>query len=774
MVTMDILRAIAISAAILPVAMAATDPVFDSAVTPFLNAHCAACHGGKVKMAGVTVDALREPASVATQTEKWERVLAKMRSGEMPPVGRPKPASSDVAKVTAWIENELDRVVVGSQPDPGRVTAHRLNRAEYNNSVRDLLGVELRPADEFPADDAGYGFDNIADVLSMPPLLTEKYLSAANKIAKAAIMTSVDRMDPTVERFPFDRKANPNVPISDELPFGSRGGVFIAHNFPAEADYVFHIRFRGQQNPDAMAPRLDVRFDGKRVQLTDVRIGQEETDEEKRRTDVRVHVPRGEHTFAATFLRENAKSENADPAQRVGDLGVDFVEVRGPYNPLPPPPPESQKRIFSLCGHTDGPHVDACARKILSSLARRAYRRPATEPEVDRLLRFTAMSKEDGETFEQGIQLALKAMLVSPNFLFRIERDRNPGDPGAAHRIGDFELASRLSYFLWSSLPDDELLALAERNRLREPEVLGAQVKRMLADKKSKALVENFAGQWLQLRNLALLKPDPDKFPAFDVELRAAMTKETELFFEAIVREDRSLLEFLDAKFTFLNERLAKHYGIAGVEGKQFRKVTLDGEQRGGVLTHGSILTISSYPTRTSPVIRGKWILENILGVPPPPPPPGVPELNAAEVGVAGTMRQQLEKHRTNPACSGCHARMDAIGFGLENYDAVGAWRSMDGKFPIDASGTMPGGETFQKPIELKSILKDQKTEFGLCVTGKLLTYALGRGLERYDRPVVRQITRQLEKDGYKFSTLVNEIVGSAPFQMRRAERAKK
>ncbi|MBM3776189.1 MAG: DUF1592 domain-containing protein, partial [Acidobacteria bacterium] len=487
--------------------------------------------------------------------------------------------------------------------------------------------------------------------------------------------------------------------------------------------------------------------------------------------EVRIPVSAGEHTLYGAFPEDYVNSERRDPKNPATPLEraifVDYFEVRGPYNHNPAES-SSYRRIFR-CNHPGGSHTDLCARQILTPLIRRAYRRPPAQGEVDRLLALYGSARQQGESFEQGIQLALKALLVSPHFLFRVEKDPNPKD-ASAHPVSETELASRLSYFLWSSMPDDELLSLAEQGRLRQPDVFEGQVRRMLRDRRSRALVDNFAGQWLHLRNLKKATPDPGRFPSFNEALRAAMARETELFFEHVLREDRSVLEFLDARYSFLNARLAAHYGVEGVRGREFRRVALDNGQRGGIVTQASILTVSSYPTRTSPVLRGLWVLENILGNPPPPPPPGVPQLNENAASRTGTLRQQLEQHRANPGCAVCHTRMDAIGFGLENYDAVGAWRTHDGGFPVDASGSLPGGKFFQGPAELRAILMKERDAFCRTLVQRTLTYALGRGLERYDKGAVEHISSRLAAGGFRFSTLILEIVRSDPFQMRRAE----
>jgi len=731
---------------------------FSSSIRPFLTRNCQGCHNAKNKTGGLAVDQLTSAATLTTHADEWEKILRKVKTGEMPPVGFPKPAPAIASRFTAWAETELDRLAA-QRPDPGRVTAHRLNRTEYNNAVRDLLAVDFTPADDFPADDAGYGFDNIADVLSLPPLLMEKYLSAAGKVSRQAL--GLVKVSPALDKYTTDRRRSQRVRISDDLPFGTRGGLIVKHRFPADGDYLMRIRLSGQFDKSIPAPLLDLRLDGVRLKLFETPISMEEEEEEKRRFELRVPVTAGRHEVAVTFLEETWKTEDVAPKL----LNVDFVEIGGPFNPKPNLNSPSRQRIFTCREQTE-----ACAQTILSGLARKAYRRPVTITENAALMRFFRMGRQDGGTFDAGVQLALKSMLVSPNFLFRMEQAGLPAKVGemSVERVTDLDLASRLSFFLWSSLPDNELLTLATQKKLREPAVLRAQVKRMLADSKSRALVSNFAGQWLHLRNLSQIKPDPDKFPEFDPELRESLGRETELFFEAVMREDRSVVDFLDGPFSYLNERLAKYYGIKGVEGSRFRRVALTGDQRSGVLTQGSILTVSSYPTRTSPVIRGKWILENFLAAPPPPPPPNVPELKTEEIGATASMRQQLEQHRANPACASCHARMDVIGFSLENYDAIGRWRTQDGKFPIDASGTLNGVQ-LNGPADLKALLRSRQDEFIGCLTEKLLTYGLGRGLERADKPVVRSISRNLARDDYRFSSLVMGIVESLPFQMRRA-----
>jgi mono/diheme cytochrome c family protein len=726
----------------------AADATFQKTVEPFLAKNCILCHNAKIKTAEVNLD-YHDAAAVLKDRDIWENVLGKLRSGEMPPKGAKQPRPEDVKAVAQWIEAEFARIDRNTKPDPGRVTAHRLNRFEYNNTVRDLLAVDFHPAEDFPADDAGYGFDNIGDVLSLSPVLMEKYFAAAERIAKKAIFGD-PVMKATVQRYK-DENLKPA-----EL---ARLGIQIQRPFPVDAIYEIRGGVRFKNRPTAPVDlKIGFWIDDRRVNVADLQLvpGKPPV------SDIRIPFKEGQHGVRIAVIDDRTDSRNAN-------FYVDYVEVRGPFQTKAAGPPEAYKRIF-VCGHAPGQHAAECARRVLAELAHRAYRRPVTKSEVDGLVNFVSLAQKEGDGFEQGIQLALQAILVSPHFLFRIERDARPADPTAVHPISDLELASRLSYFLWSSLPDSDLLAVAEKKALRKPGVLEAQVRRMLADPKSSALVENFAGQWLQIRNLDTVKPDPERFPDFDGELREAMRQETRLFFDSIVKEDRSILDFIDGKFTFLNARLARHYGIPGVEGDEFRRVALSGDQRGGILTHASVLTVSSYPTRTSPVLRGKWILDNILNAPPPPPPPGVPNLKEEAVGATGTLRQQLEQHRSDQSCAACHSKMDPLGFGLENYDAIGAWRTRDGKFPIDVAGTLPNGKSFDTPGGLKTILKGDREAFTQCVTEKMLTYALGRGLERYDKNAVKSIGRGVAAGDYKFSRLILEIVNSMPFQMRRGD----
>jgi hypothetical protein len=635
----------------------AAKPEFARDVAPLLAKYCLACHDSTKARGGVALDIFLDDAAVSQHAPLWEKVASALHSDGMPPAGKPSPSEAELDTLNAW----LDTVVfqcdgTTEKNEGGRVTVRRLNRTEYNNTVRDLVGLDLHPGDEFPADDVGYGFDNIGDVLSLSPLLIEKYLAAAEKVVGAALQS------PDTRR----RLLNPS------------------------ADDVVPPAYRGFTQPVREEPRKVLRT--------------------------------------------------------------------GPADAPPPLDPQAQELLQ--------------AYNILRAFADRAYRRPVTHDELTRLLRFVESAQKNGEGYEQGIKLALQSVLVSPHFLFRFELDDNAVRADAVRPLNDFELATRLSYFLWSSMPDEELFCHAAQGTLHQGSTLAAQVRRMLQDGKCRALAENFAGQWLQTRGLKDFSPDPAQFPDCDEALRAAMLKETELFFETIVREDRSILEFLEADYTFVNERLARHYGIAGVRGEEFRRVSLAGTPRGGILTQASVLAITSNPTRTSPVKRGKWILENILGAPSPPPPANVEDLKEdAQTVLAGSLRQRMEQHRTNPNCASCHARMDPLGFGLENFDALGAWRTHEGPHPIDASGTLPGGQSFNGPAELRAILKARRQAFARCLAEKLLTYALGRGVDHSDRRAVDGIARQLARNDYRFSALVLAIVHSDPFQKHAAKK---
>lgn len=809
-----------------PTQLAQKNPAagFEKTIQPFLAENCLVCHSAKKASGELNLEQFKTAAAVMEHREQWELVLLKLKTGEMPPKGFPRPDADELKTVIGWLEAEFDRADRTAKPDPGRVTARRLNRAEYNNTIRDLLGVNFKPADDFPQDDSGYGFDNIGDVLSLSPVLMEKYLTAAETVARTAVF-GAEALKPRVERLrpPTGRIKSTTKPLLadyDLTGLSLPNSLHVTHRFPVEAEYTFKV-FLGGVRPAGSEPLpLALWIDGKQVQTFDfdpdgiASFSVDRQDFGSMTHDFRARIPAGDHWVAISVLRlyeglpasyggpnpskrpEPPKPEfrpprREIPPERLAEIKRQFearmaekvpvnearitgVDVIGPYNQTKGASAESQNKIF-VCGHTAGTHQADCGRKIVSHLVRRAYRRPVTPEEINKLTGLMALAQKQGDSFEEGLAQALQAMLVSPHFLFRIERgasaatSRERVTDSQIEQVGQHELASRLSYFLWSSMPDDELLQLADQRKLRRPEVMAAQVQRMLKDPRSEALVENFAGQWLELRRLESVKPDRDRFPEFDEYFRMSIHRETELFFDHIIRQDRSLLDFIDADYTFLNERLARFYKVPGVSGPEFRKVTLPaGSNRGGILTQASVLTVSSYTTRTSVVLRGKWILDNILNAPPPPAPPGVPTLDESKIGEAASLRQQMEQHRTNPTCAACHARLDPLGFGLENFDAIGGWRTMDGKFPIDASGVLPDGRSFNGVGELKTILKADRDAFAEGVTDKLLTYALGRGLERYDRPTVRQIARRVAAKEFKFSSLVMEIVNSLPFQYRR------
>ena len=788
-----------------------------AAAGPFIARNCRTCHNPLLKNAGLSFDAYPLPASLGTDPDVWQKVVEKLRTRQMPPPPFPGPDPVQTASLVRWIEGELAAAEAALPPDPGRVTARRLNRTEYDNTVRDLLGVNLRPGDSFPQDDAGYGFDNIGDVLSVSPVLLEKYLKAAEKVSRAALF-GAEALKPTLTRLqPMGAKIDPSPTVLfeyDQTGLSLPNALHVLHRFPVDAEYLFRIVPAGSRPSGAEPVQIGVFLDGHEIQVVEVDAGEGpsftsfQNDLTGKTREFRARVSAGEHWVAASVLHlyeglpwsyggpnparrptpspppfrppENATPEKVEEARKryeariaqkapANDARVRHIELIGPYAPAQGASAESLQKVYA-CGHLTGKHGPACARTILTSLARRAYRRPVTPADVDPLVRLAAGSRKRGESFEQGIALALGAMLVSPDFLFRIETGPPAvlGEP--LQRIGPHALASRLSYFLWASMPDEELLRCADEGTLQDPAVLAAQVRRMLKDPKARALVEAFGGQWLQFRALESVAPDRERFPAFENNLRFSMRRESELFLESVIREDRSILDLLDGKYAFLNERLARHYGIPGVQGQEFRRVDLAGTPRGGVLTQGSVLTVSSYSTRTSPVLRGKWVLDNLLAAPPPAPPAGVPRLDESTVGVDRSLRQQMEAHRTNATCAACHVRMDPLGFGLENFDAVGAWRTQDGKFPVDATGALPDGRTFSGPEELEAVLRQDKDAFTRALTEKLLTYALGRGLERYDRRTVKAIAQRVAESDYRFSVLVMEIAQSLPFQMRKGD----
>ena len=776
-----------LTAALVAAPAAGQAPGADVDGQALVDRYCVTCHNDRLETGGFSFEPL-DAADVAAHPEAWEKVVRKLRAGAMPPRPRPRPDQEAYDGLRAWIEGELD-AAAAAELKPGRTeTFHRLSRTEYRNAVRDLLALDVSVDDLLPADDTSYGFDNIAGVLGVSPTLMERYLSAARKISRLAVASPVP--SPTAETFRIASDLGQDRRM-ERLPFGTRGGMVVDYNFPEDAEYVFEILPDG---PLRIEPHdLEVTIDGERIALLTVGKAPDPDDPRGLYTpqietlEVRTPVTAGPHAVGVAFLRKTSAEPEGirklylRPFTGEGSGGdsrfqpyVESLTIAGPYESSGARPVEgtpSRDRIFT-CRPGAGATAEeetACAREILSTTARRAYRRPVTGEDVERLLVFYDRGRAGG-SFDTGIEMALRRLLVSPEFLFRVERDPEGVEGGESYRVSDLELASRLSFFLWSSVPDDELLDVAERRELSVLAIFEAQVERMLADPRSEALVGNFAGQWLTLRNAAAVQPDEDEFPDFGERLRQGFRRETELLFSSVLHENRSALDLLDADYTFVDERLARHYGIPNVRGSHFRRVALEDGARGGLLGHGSILTVTSYANRTSPVNRGKWVLENILGTPPPPPPPDVPDLETAEGGQALSMRAAMEQHRANPVCASCHRLMDPLGLALENFDAIGRWRDRsETRGAIDATGELPDGTPFDGPAGLKDALLRHPERFVTTVTEKLMTYALGRGVEYYDAPAVRAIVRDAAEDGYRLSSLVKGVVRSAPFQMRRA-----
>ena len=810
-------------AALLPPAAAfaqAGEPAAASPQRALLDRYCVTCHNERVVAgagAGMMAEQLRlvglaldsaDVDDVAAAPELWEKVVRKLRVGAMPPQPRPRPDRETYDGFRRWLEDELDRVAE-ARPNPGRTQAfHRLNQAEYRNVIRDLLDLEIDVDALIPADAPDRnGFDNIATSLSLSPALFERYVSAAKKIGRLAIGEApaggaeITTYDVPLNLIQSDRR-------SEDLPFGSRGGAAIRHHFPVDGEYRIRVRLQtnyvGYVRGIDDAHEIEFRLDGRRLER--FTFGGEApgtpapisfagnirgTDDWEHYTlhaddplEVTATVSAGPHTIGISFPRETWEEEGVLQPRQTGfalainempdgNPALGSVRITGPLRVAGPGDTPSRRRIFTCRPDPAAPasEAEACAREILGALARRAYRRPVDEGDVATLLEFYEWGRAEGG-FEKGIQFALERLLADPDFLYRVERDPVDAPRGAAYPISDVELASRLSFFLWSSIPDDELLAAAENGTLSDPPVLEAQVRRMLADPRSQAMVDNFAGQWLYLRNMGGVYPDPNVFPEFDENLREAFTRETELFIGNQLRADASVLELLAADYTWVNQRLAEHYGIPNVYGSRFRRVALDGARRGGLLGHGSVMTVTSYPNRTSPVLRGKWVLENLLGAPPPEPPPDIPALEERnEDGEPVSMREAMVQHRENPACSVCHAPMDPIGFALQNYDAIGEWRDVnEGGTPVDATGVLPDGSRFEGRAGLSGLLLARPDDFVGTVTEKLLTYALGRGMEHYDAPTVRKIVRRAAGEDYRWSSIILGIVNSAPFQMRRSD----
>jgi Protein of unknown function (DUF1592)/Protein of unknown function (DUF1588)/Protein of unknown function (DUF1587)/Protein of unknown function (DUF1585)/Protein of unknown function (DUF1595) len=769
-----------------PAARTAAPPVAPERA--LVDKYCVTCHNQRVKTAGLMLDVLdlSDPASGA---QTWEKVIRKVRGGLMPPVGMPHPEKAALTGLASFLESSIDKAAA-AHPTPGRPVLHRLNRAEYGNAIRDLLALDVDVTSLLPPDDSAYGFDNIGDVLGVSPVLMERYLSAAWKISSLAVGNP--KIRPAKETFRVRGDLSQDNHI-EGLPIGTRGGILLRYHFPVDGEYVISPKLyretvniiRGLETPHD----LEITFDGERILLARFGGAEDERanylnptsagDELEKRFQKRVAVKAGPHAMGVAFVKRSSAPtvellqpflrERIDPITPVGIPELDKVIVEGPFNVTGSGDSPSRRRIFactppgSAAAETDGL---ACAKTILSTLARRAYRRPVTDLELNRLIGFYQSERKKGGSFDEGIEQALTFVLVSPQFLFRFEHDPDGAAATGVFRVSDLELASRLSFFIWSSIPDDQLLNLAIQGKLQNGAVLAQQVKRMLADQRARALGSNFAGQWLYLRNLKSLRPDEDVFPDFDDNLRQALQRETELLFESVVLEDHSVLDLLNADYTFVNERLARHYGLPNIYGDQFRRVAVKDDVRRGLLGHGSILALNSYANRTSPVTRGKYVLTNILGTPPPEPPPNVPPFDE-KPGKPMTMRERMEAHRASPACAGCHKLMDPIGLALENFDGIGRWRTTDAGVRIDPSSTLWDGTEVAGPAGLRQAIMSRPEQFARTATEMLLTYALGRGLEYYDMPIVRAIVKDAARSNYRFSSLVTGIATSVPFQMK-------
>ncbi len=752
---------------------------------PVVERYCVGCHNAAVQMAGLDLAAINS-ADVVSQSEIWEAVVRKLDGRQMPPAGLPRPDEAVYDSAMASITEELDRHAE-VDPDPGRTaTFRRLTRTEYRNAVRDLLAVDVNVDTLIPNDEASHGFDNVT-VGDLSPMLLERYVTAAGKISRTAVGRAGRFPDAHTVRVPPDVTQESHLP---GLPLGTRGGALVPYTFPVDGEYEIAVRLARDRNEDieglTRAHQIEILVDRERVALLDIKPPPKGDDHRlaDSHLKVRTRVAAGPRQVAATFIRDSSVllETQRQPYQARFNFyrhprtqpAVYSVTVVGPVTAGRPGHSPSRQRIFT-CAPQGGPEDDRCAKSILRSLVTKAFRRPAHESDLEGPMGFYRQGRQeadsDEDAFDAGIERAIAAILVSPRFLFRMERDPPGIAPGTAFRVSDLELASRLSFFLWSSLPDDRLLRAAAAGELGTPAGLERQVRRMLSDERSASLVENFASQWLHLRNLAAVRPNMRLFPDFDDNLRQAFRRETELLLQSVIREDRSVFDLLRSDFTFVNERLARHYGIPNVYGSRFRRIELaEDSVRGGLLRHGSILTVTSYATRTSPVIRGKWILENILGMPPPPPPANTPELVEATISGKLSVRERLSQHRADPACSGCHNPMDPLGFALENFDAVGRWRDEDGGEPIDPSGQLVDGTHVADVDGLEDALLDRPDLFAGLLAERLLTFALGRGVEHYDAPAIRKVVRKAGASDYRFSSLVLGVASSTPFQMRRSQ----
>ena len=733
----------------------APDREFESQVRPLLATYCFSCHGPKKQNGKVDLSRASGEAAIARASEPWLAAIRQLRTRAMPPEDAPQqPSEAERDRIASWLEAAMDRIDARAPRDPGRVTVRRLNRAEYDNTVRDLLGLEIRPAEHFPPDDVSEGFDTLGEVLSLSPLLLEKVVDAADRILDHAMVA--EGPVPILEQR-LEAEAFLKPPPSDGAAEMKFEQAFTATlSVPAEGRY--EVRVRGaQRNGPGGKTILVVQVDGVDMALVPVSAPPEAPAE----TKATFLLAAGDRKVSFRHTPPKAYTKEEKPPDT--RLLLDWVEVAGPERSL------SHLRIFGT-EPQDGP---AAARKILGDFARRAFRRPVAADELDRLVGLYEAGRKRGKGFEGAVRLGLWAVLVSPHFLYRIERDSSERDAAGHVRLGDWELASRLSYFLWSTMPDAALFDLAAKGRLRDPAVLRGELRRMLADPRSRALVDNFAAQWLGLRKLEQTHPDRDLFPAFTETLRRSMAEEVSMFFANLLLEDRSVLELVDADYSFLNEPLARLYGVKDVRGDAMRRVALSDRNRGGVITMAATLTVTSHPTRTSAVKRGKWILDEILGAPPPPPPPNVPELEEAAKkrpdASSLSLRQKLELHRADPQCLGCHKRMDVLGLGLENFDPIGRWRDKEGTRKIEAAGTLPTGESFADPAGLKKVLSASKDDFVRALTEKMLVYALGRPLERGDRREIKSIVESVRKSEYRISALLEGVILSYPFQYRRA-----
>jgi mono/diheme cytochrome c family protein len=749
-------------------------------VQQFVTQHCSSCHDRDVKKAGLDLDALSSE-DVAAHPEVWEKVARKLGARQMPPAGKRRPDERTYLSIVTALEAELDRVAA-TRPDPGRTpTLRRLNRTEYQNAIHDLLALDIDAATLLPADEANHGFDS-APLGDLSPTLLDRYITAAQKISRLAVGRAPKTPNSDTFRVPPDQTQEGHV---EGLPLGTRGGTRIPYTFPQDGEYdiqAWLTRDRNEQVEGLRQPHeLLVLLDRKHMASLTVKPSVKNEVEEKvdAKLKARIAVTAGPHDLGVTFVQNTASllETKRQPYQAHYNLhrhpretpAIFQVSITGPYNANGHGDTPSRRRIF-ICNPA-GPADEAdCAKKIVSALLRRAYRRPVAEADVDKAMKFYRQGRADGD-FEAGIEMALSAVVVNPQFIFRVEQEPAGLAAKAAYRVSDLDLASRLSFFLWSTIPDDELLDLAERNELHKPEVFEKQVRRLLADSRSRNLATNFAAQWLHLRNLESITPDLRLFPDFDDNLRQGFRQETELFVESVLREDRSALDLLRADYTFVNERLAMHYGIPHVYGNRFRRVALGADrERGGLLRQGSILTVTSYATRTSPVIRGKWILENFLGTPPPPPPGNVPSLSENTVAANLPIRERLAEHRTNTACASCHRLIDPVGFSLEQFDAVGRWRVMEEGKPVDAAGGLPDGSEFTGVSGLEQALLQRQELFVRTLTEKLFTFALGRAPEESDAPAIRKIVRDARADDYRFSSLIVGLASSTPFQMRKSQ----